>query len=820
MRCCLPNKLVILRKHFKYSQQDLAKKLNVSINEYMAYENGSAMCSMDQLIQLADIYGISFDEMFVNSVDIDLPDIEDSLEIPFINDLIEESSVVEEEKIMPSSLEQTREVVFDDNLNNTIVAPSVSEDLADTHQEELAKTVVTRVVREENKPNDQSSNKPSGAAKNAKAKSKNTNMIIAAGVVVAVLVGLILWFVLGRNGNGADNKVGNVNRLLATSEYVAFVDDDGKVKVTGDNSHLDIDDIVQISGSDSFVAGLKADGSVVVDNSLDVKDFKNITMIAAGADHLVGLDSEGKIVCTGNDDACDIEEIENIKRIGAMEDATFVITNSGELRAFGSAKVVDSIDGQSDVTKVSAYKDTVALLKKDGSVKVFGNAAYDTSKWVGVVDIACGNGFVVGLKNDGTMVYTGSSALGEKVESFNNVKFIAAANDYYVGCSASGKCYGDGNNSNNQFTSVSDEVALDKVSNFQYSISAKKVKLTWDSVEGAKHYIVSIDTSDKYSVKSETNSLSVDANKFESGKSYKVSIIAYGEDESESEEAVYDLHFEASTTALDSVNNISGKLEGNSVKFTWDAVNNAKSYKVSIPDLSVETSVNKPEIVFDANKFTEGNKYKISIVAVGNDNYTDSAASEYEYTFEGVKEKLATPNNISAKVDGSYVVFSWSTVANATEYNVTIDVDGLSQKVTTNSLSVDVNKFANGNTYNVTVAAVGSGKYTDSDARSFSYVHEVKPKNFTVKYVYGDEEVKKFTVEEGSTITLDVTIPNQFQVTGYMIGGSSYGANASYVVSGDTTINIEGKCPEGYEYKNVTDGCKVIDVQPSADSGE
>ena len=57
MKSCLPSKLIILRKHFNYSQQDMAKKLHVSINEYMAFENGNAMCSMAQLEELADIFG-------------------------------------------------------------------------------------------------------------------------------------------------------------------------------------------------------------------------------------------------------------------------------------------------------------------------------------------------------------------------------------------------------------------------------------------------------------------------------------------------------------------------------------------------------------------------------------------------------------------------------------------------------------------------------------------------------------------------------------------------------------------------------------------
>ena len=59
----LGNRLAALRKEKGYSQEDLAEKLGVSRQAVSKWENGEASPDTNNLIALADLYGISLDEL-------------------------------------------------------------------------------------------------------------------------------------------------------------------------------------------------------------------------------------------------------------------------------------------------------------------------------------------------------------------------------------------------------------------------------------------------------------------------------------------------------------------------------------------------------------------------------------------------------------------------------------------------------------------------------------------------------------------------------------------------------------------------------------
>ena len=52
-----------LRKAEGYNQQQLAEKLNISIKTVSHWETGYSQPSIEQLIQLADIFDITLDEL-------------------------------------------------------------------------------------------------------------------------------------------------------------------------------------------------------------------------------------------------------------------------------------------------------------------------------------------------------------------------------------------------------------------------------------------------------------------------------------------------------------------------------------------------------------------------------------------------------------------------------------------------------------------------------------------------------------------------------------------------------------------------------------
>lgn len=821
MKSCLPSKLIILRKHFNYSQQDMAKKLHVSINEYMAFENGNAMCSMAQLEELADIFGLTFDEMLMNTVDIELPELEDSIEIPFLNNVEEaiDEALDDEDELVKT----TRVVMHDEptplptNLGDTIIAP-VIDDIKDpqyTQEEELAKTMVTKIVKDEN------TSRPSEDKTVISKGKKNRNMplVIGAGVIAVIVIAILAWMLFFKNASNLHNTVGKVNRLVATSQYSAYLQDDQKVKFTGDNVSLSMEDVVQISAYDQFMAGLKADGSVKVSNSLDVSSFKDITMIAAGNTHLAGIDSEGKLLCVGNDSACAIGQQDNkFEKVYAGKNETFAIDSSGKLYASGSASYVTTVNGLSDVNKIAAYENAAIVLKKDGTVITYG-ANYKVDQWKGIVDVAIGQDFVVGLKNDGTLVIAGNEEISKGQDSFSSVKYVAAYADYFVACDSNGTCYGYGNDTNNRFVNKGDADQLASVQNMKATISAKKVNFTWDAVADADHYKVEINTKDNYSVNSATNSLSVDASKFEDGTKYIVTISAYSDKEYEpSEPSEFEFNYVANTSALDAPANIKSAVNEKNVVFSWDAVDNAKKYIFEIPELSVKEELTTNSMTMDIAKFADGVTYTIKVTASGNDNYSDSQTAQISYTHQGVKEKLATVNSISAAVDGNYLKVSWSSVANASSYTVSVDVDNYSETTSNTEVMIDINKFANDNNYTISVVANGSGKYENSDARTYTYTHTIP--SYTVTYQdQNGTVIASSSVNKGTSITLNanVTIPN-YTINKYRIDAASYDPNASYTVNGDVTIKLEGACAiTGSTYKDLTSGCVCPDGQTIQD---
>ena len=71
----LPSKLSKLRKHYNYSQSYLADVLGVDTLEYMNYENGSKMISYEQMKKLSSLYHIDMMEVFTNSDEVTLYDV-------------------------------------------------------------------------------------------------------------------------------------------------------------------------------------------------------------------------------------------------------------------------------------------------------------------------------------------------------------------------------------------------------------------------------------------------------------------------------------------------------------------------------------------------------------------------------------------------------------------------------------------------------------------------------------------------------------------------------------------------------------------------
>ncbi len=54
-------RLIELRKMFKFTQRQIAKKLNIAQPSYIRYEIGNSQPTLENLCKLADIYDVSVD---------------------------------------------------------------------------------------------------------------------------------------------------------------------------------------------------------------------------------------------------------------------------------------------------------------------------------------------------------------------------------------------------------------------------------------------------------------------------------------------------------------------------------------------------------------------------------------------------------------------------------------------------------------------------------------------------------------------------------------------------------------------------------------
>ena len=183
----LPEKLTLLRKHYGYSQGDIANKLHIPVTEYMNWENGNTVCGIQQLKVLADLFHVSLDAMADNGKDIVIAEdnLGDSVNIPFLNganpSMTQQMDVADNmmpvSSVLPADTqEQTLKVstLEGDNLGTTKQMGTVAEEAP----KQEAKAPVSKMSAKEKQ----------------KAKKKKTMILIGSivGAAIVVVIGIIL----------------------------------------------------------------------------------------------------------------------------------------------------------------------------------------------------------------------------------------------------------------------------------------------------------------------------------------------------------------------------------------------------------------------------------------------------------------------------------------------------------------------------------------------------------------------------------------------------------------------------------------------------
>lgn len=519
----LPEKLLILRKHFGFSQQELANKMGVNVVEYMGWENGRAICNLAQFKRLATIFQISLDDMLENSIDVQLPSLglEDSIEIPFLKG---------EEDVLPGvPLGMMGNSINERTAQMNKVTP-IEQRVQETAKQPIAKPVKTinRVDQTTTKTNTK--------------KSNSKLFAILGGIFGVLLLALLIFYFMNSNGNqdGLNLKLNQTERLTLSETYAIYVKDDGSVVSTGQSPQLtEFKDVVQISSRSNFAVGLKKDGTLVATGSntygqLNVTEIKNAIDVAAGSKHTVAALEDGTVACVGDESlgACDVKEWKDIVDVEAGAGFTLGIDSTGSVFVSGNVANSQAMTAQKNIKKIAVGNSEVAFLTNDQTVMMvpLSGSATNVTSFKNITQVAVGNGFVIGLGSDGKVqISTTKDELKKIVSTWTGVGSIAANGDTIVAYTTSGILVGAGANSYSvyQYTSTSGEVVkLATVSNVQVSQDKTKVKITWDKVEGADYYEVKISTNPEYVVKSVEGTLSVDQSKFQDGNKYTITITA------------------------------------------------------------------------------------------------------------------------------------------------------------------------------------------------------------------------------------------------------------------------------------------------------
>ena len=119
------------------------------------------------------------------------------------------------------------------------------------------------------------------------------------------------------------------------------------------------------------------------------------------------LDKKGKVYAYGNNDKgqCNVDDFEDVKKIFATKYGTIAMDENGKLYSCGEFIGQSRLKNYDNILDIDVDDNNLLILMDDGTVECesSNNNFLGIYKWRNVVDVACGNTFVAGLKKDGTV---------------------------------------------------------------------------------------------------------------------------------------------------------------------------------------------------------------------------------------------------------------------------------------------------------------------------------------------------------------------------------------------------------------------------------
>ena len=224
-------------------------------------------------------------------------------------------------------------------------------------------------------------------------------------------------------------------RMDASRQLLAYIDGDGSVRLA--------------SGYNG-----QADGGTLP-GDIPWREMAGAAQVAVGSDHLVALTEDGAVMGAGGNGAGQLNcvGLEGVRWIAAGSGCTACVMDSGEIRLFGAfGDAQGPLQALTGASEISVSDTHAAVRCMDGTARAFplsggdGDAVGSLEGWTDLKQVSAGYGYVLGLTNDGTVLYAGpADGHAARCADWRGVTAVAAGNGYALGLTAEGTVLSAGN---------------------------------------------------------------------------------------------------------------------------------------------------------------------------------------------------------------------------------------------------------------------------------------------------------------------------------------------------------------------------------------